>query len=220
MVRVHVSSDLCILIKCLREVLRLLVPGSPVQYRDRRLHPNKRRWSSPPASLPFSGGTSHSWSTPQNSAGSLRCQNSMTWPSSICFGSGPATITLWISQTPRDWVGEKASTGVWEVSGPESKPALCCLRWPRHGGRPSSMIRHGLLSPRIHHGRPSSMIRNGLLSPPLRHGSQNGHRPGGLLSCPVSVSLEASRAPTPPRNYITVYFSLLFILVSTFSSIF
>ncbi len=34
MVRVHVSSDLCILIKCLREVLRLLVPGSPVQHRD------------------------------------------------------------------------------------------------------------------------------------------------------------------------------------------
>ncbi len=129
--RVHVYSDLCILIKCLREVLRLLVTGSPVQYRDRRLHPNKRRWSSPPASLPLSGGTSHSWSTPQNSAGSLRCQNSMTWPSSICFGSGLATITPWISQTPRDWVGEKVSTGVWEVSGPESKPALCCICWPR-----------------------------------------------------------------------------------------
>ncbi len=48
------------------------------------------------------------------------------------------------------------------------------------------------------HGRPSSPLRRGRPSFPLRHGSWNGRRPGGLLSCPVSVSREASRAPTPP----------------------
>ncbi len=41
-------------------------------------------------------------------------------------------------------------------------------------------------------------LRRGRPSFPLRHGSWNGRRPGGLLSCPVSVSREASRAPTPP----------------------
>ncbi len=51
--------------------------------------------------------------------------------SSSCFDSGQITITPWISQTPRDCVGERGSTGVWEVSGPESKLALWCLRWSR-----------------------------------------------------------------------------------------
>ncbi len=78
---------------------------------------------------------------------------------------------------------------------------------PIRHGRPSSLIRHGLPSPRIHHGHPSSPIRHGRPSSPLRRGrpsfplrrgSWNGRRPGGLLSCPVSVSREASRAPTPP----------------------
>ncbi len=80
-----------------------------------------------------------------------------------------------------------------------------------HHGHPSSPIRHGLSSPLTRHGRPSSPLRHGRPSSPLRHGhpshltrhgSQNGRRPGGLLSCPVSVSREASRAPTPPPRWM------------------
>ncbi len=65
------------------------------------------------------------------------------------------------------------------------------LRQSRHGLQ-SSLIRHGLPSPRIHHGRPNSLLRHGHPSPrirhgcpssPLRHGSRNGRCPGGLLSC-------------------------------------
>ncbi len=67
----------------------------------------------------------------------------------------------------------------------------------RHG-LPSPLTRHGLPSPLTHHGRPSSPLRHGRPSPLTRHSSQNGRRPGGLLSCPVPVSLEVSRAPTPP----------------------
>ncbi len=100
-----------------------------------------KRWSSPPASLPLAGGTSHSRSTPPNSAGSLRDQSSTTRQSSSCFDSGQITIALWISQTPQDCVGERVSTGVWEVSGPESKLALWCLRWPR----PAHLRLRGLL---------------------------------------------------------------------------
>ncbi len=85
----------------------------------------------PPASSPLSGGISHSRSIPENSAGSLQGQSSTTRQSSSCFGSGQITIALWISQTPQDCVEERGSTGVWEVSGPESKPAHECLRWPR-----------------------------------------------------------------------------------------
>ncbi len=70
-----------------------------------------------------------------------------------------------------------------------------------HHGHPSSLTRQGLLSPRIRHGPPSPLTRHGRPSSPLRHGSRNGRRPGGLLSCPVSVSLEASRAPTPPSPF-------------------
>ncbi len=47
----------------------------------------------------------------------------MTPPSIICSGSGPITIAPWTSQTPQDWVGEKGSSGVWGVSGPEPEPA-------------------------------------------------------------------------------------------------
>ncbi len=81
---------------------------------------------SPPASLPLSGGPSHSWSTPQNSAGSLRCQNSMMWPSSICFGSGLATITPWISQTPRDGLERRylPVSGKFPVPS-RSQPSVC-----------------------------------------------------------------------------------------------
>ncbi len=80
--------------------------------------------------LPLAGGISPSWSSPVNSAGSPRCRSSTTQQSSIC-GSGQITSALWISQTPQDCVGERGSTGVWEVTGPESKPAHECLRWPR-----------------------------------------------------------------------------------------
>ncbi len=47
---------------------RLLVPGFPVQHRDRIIHHTRathlpsRRWSSPPASSPLAGGISPSWS--------------------------------------------------------------------------------------------------------------------------------------------------------------
>ncbi len=77
--------------------------------------------------------------------------------------------------------------------------------------RPSLLSCHGLPSPQICHGRPSSLLRHGRPSSPIRHGrpssplrrgSQNGRRPGGLLSCPVSVSLEASRVPTPPPRML------------------
>ncbi len=71
----------------------------------------------------------------------------------------------------------------------------------RHG-LPSPLTRHGLLSPRIRHGLPTSPLRHGHSSPLTRHGSQNGRRPGGLLSCPVSMSLKASRAPTPPPRWM------------------
>ncbi len=93
--------------------------------------PLKTRWSSPPTSSPLSGGISHSQSIPENSAGSLQGQKSTMRQSSSCFNSGQITIALWISQTSQECVGERVSTGVWEVSGPESKLALCCLRWPR-----------------------------------------------------------------------------------------
>ncbi len=63
--------------------------------------------------------------------GLAACRSSTTRQSSICFGSGQITSALWISQTPQDCVGERGSTGVWEVTGPESKPAHECLRWPR-----------------------------------------------------------------------------------------
>ncbi len=315
-------------------VPRSCVPGSPCVPRvtedstKTKLPP--KQWSSPLASLPLAGGNSHLWNTPPNSAGSRRDQDSTMRQSSSCFDSGQITITPWISQTPRDCVGEKGSTGVWEVSGPESKLALWCLRWSRpahlclrglfpvrrfpsaaesprfpsaaesprfpsaperlrcqsapetlrcpsvlqcrllasvlqcllrpalqspcrlrpalqspcrfrpalqspcrlcpalqstcwgisprkfwggttrHGlpcspirhGLPSPRIHHGLLSPWIHPGHPNSPIRHGLPSPLTRHGSQNGRRPGGLLSCPVSVSREASRAPTPPPRWM------------------
>ncbi len=71
----------------------------------------------------------------------------------------------------------------------------------RHGLL-SPLTRHGLLSPRIRHGLPTSPLRHGHPSPLTRHGSQNGRRPGGLLSCPVSMSLKASRAPTPPPRWM------------------
>ncbi len=80
---------------------------------------------------PLAGGICPSWSSPENSAGSPRCRSSTMRQSSICFGSGQITSALWISQTPQDCVGERGSTGVWEVTGPESKPAHECLRWPR-----------------------------------------------------------------------------------------
>ncbi len=90
-----------------------------------------RRWSSQPVPSPLAGGISPSWSSPENSAGSPRCRSSTTRQSSICFGSGQITSALWIFQTPQDCVGERGSTGVWEVTCPESKPAHECLRWPR-----------------------------------------------------------------------------------------
>ncbi len=71
----------------------------------------------------------------------------------------------------------------------------------RHG-LPSSLTRHGLPSSLTRHGLPSPWIRHGLPTSPLRHGSQHGRRPGGLLSCPVSMSLKASRAPTPPPRWM------------------
>ncbi len=92
-------------------------------------------------SLPLAGETSHSWNTPPNSAGSRRDQKSTTRQSSSCFDSGQITIALWISQTPQDCVGERGSTGVWEVSGPESKLALWYLRW----SRPAHLHLRGLL---------------------------------------------------------------------------
>ncbi len=52
----------------------------------------------------------------------------MTPPSIICSGSGPITIAPWTSQTPQDWVGEKGSSGVWGVSGPEPEPACRSVR--------------------------------------------------------------------------------------------
>ncbi len=135
-------------------VSSFLVPGSPVctvtEHSTQTTLP-PRRWSSPPASLPLAGETSHSWNTPLNSAGSRQDQKSTTRLSSSCFNSGQITIALWISQTPQDCVGERGSTGVWEVSGPESKLALWCLRWPRPAylclrwSRPAHLRLRGLL---------------------------------------------------------------------------
>ncbi len=79
------------------------------------------------------------------------------------------------------------------------------------GPRPRRRSRHGLLNPPIRHGHPSPLTRHGIQSPltchghlcsPVRRWSRNGRHPGGLLSCPVSVSLEASRAPTPPPRWM------------------
>ncbi len=125
-------------------VPRSCVPGSPCVPRvtedstKTKLPP--KQWSSPPASLPLAGGNSHLWNTPPNSAGSRRDQDSTMRQSSSCFDSRQITITPWISQTPRDCVGERGSTGVWEVSGPESKLALWCLRW----SRPAHLCLRGL----------------------------------------------------------------------------
>ncbi len=95
------------------------------------------------------------------------------------------------------------------LPSPRIRHGLPCS--PLRHGLPSPRIHHGLPSPRIYHGLPSPLTRHGCPSSPLRHGhpspltrhgSQNGRRPGGLLSCPVSVSREASRAPTPPPRWM------------------
>ncbi len=104
---------------------------SPWPVCDRRPALQNTLWGSPPTSSPLSGGISHSLSTPESSAGSRQGQRSTTPPFSIYSGSGPVPINPWISQTPRDCLGEKVSTGVWEVTGPESKPTHECYRWPR-----------------------------------------------------------------------------------------
>ncbi len=73
--------------------------------------------------LAYPAEISPSTSTLGNSAGLPLGRRWMTRPSIICSGSGPITIAPWTSQTPQDWVGEKGSSGVWEVSGPEPEPA-------------------------------------------------------------------------------------------------
>ncbi len=131
----------------------------PCVNRDRIIHFKRwtdspsRRWSSQPVPSPLAGGISPSWSSPENSAGSPRCRSSTTRQSSICFGSGQITSALWISQTPQDCVGERGSTGVWEVTGPESKPAHECLRWPR----PAHLLLRWSCPANLHWSRPARL---------------------------------------------------------------
>ncbi len=85
-------------------------------------------WRSPLASSPYPAEISLFTSMPGNSAGSPRGRRWTTRPGIICSGSGPITIAPWTSQTPQDWVGERGSSGVWGVSGPE--PARRPVRQP------------------------------------------------------------------------------------------
>ncbi len=55
----------------------------------------------------------------------------------------------------------------------------------RHGGRPSSPLHHGLLSPRIHPGHPSSLLRHGLPSPRIHHGHPSSRIHHGHPSSPI-----------------------------------
>ncbi len=71
-------------------------------------------------------------------------------------------------------------------------PRRCAVRAPSSAG--SSAASSGAGS--------SPVSSRESQSPRTRHSSQNGRRPGGLLSCPVSVSREASRAPTPPPRWM------------------
>ncbi len=75
------------------------------------------------ASTPYPAEISSSTSMPRSSSGAPRGQHWTMRPSIICPGSGLITITLWTSQTPQNWDGEKVSSGVWEVSGPEPEQA-------------------------------------------------------------------------------------------------
>ncbi len=173
------------------------------QYRDRRSAPLKTRWSSPPTSSPLSGGISHSRSIPENSAGSLQGQRSTTQPFSIYSGSGPVTINPWISQTPRDCLGEKVSTGVWEVTGYESKPTHVCHRWPPPSSSLSPLVlSNSSSSPLVLPSSSSLVPPSSSLSPLVPSSSALPERPQVPLGLLIdNEGMVWSRAPEPaPRQ--------------------
>ncbi len=109
----------------------------------------------PLASSPYPAEISLSMSTPGNSAGSPQGRRWRTRLSIICSGSGPITSTPWTSQTPQDWVGERGSSGVWEVSGPEPEPACHPVRQPNPSQACQPPLTQACRRPRLSQARHS-----------------------------------------------------------------